>query len=462
MAAAIVAVRMGWGSVSWWGLPALAVAIAATERASVRIVLGRQAVTFALNDALLAVAFVLAPGGWVAVAAVVGYALAKSRRLPWMKLSYNLAAHGFTVAAGVLVTEVAGGGVVGACAGLAAYSVLNFLVVAIPIAATSGTPYPRVLAAIGPLGAIHNAGNASVGLLAAWLVVHAPWGLLGLVVPVGLLWWSYQQQTRRASEARLFAELARGQERAGGGTIDASAQVILTAAARLFGGAGVEMLLRHPDGPVRYVGDERGVQVRLRGEAEAFDAPWVMRALGARGVLTGSDGDRPFCSAVLGDPDRPLAVLIARRLPRAGGFTRDDGQLAEVLVRQAESWLSIADLSARHDVAVGRAEVFGAATRVLGEVGEETVPALAVLRESSQRLSRLAASFDGPDPVSEIVSELHSVERAVASLLGAIALASGPPLDDGEPVETGAGGLPAGRGDTEWTTTGRLEDAVEP
>lgn len=454
----LLAVTAGWGDAAWWAVPALALAIAVAERASVRIVVGRQAAAFALNDAVMAVAFVLAPGSWIAVASTAGYALARARALPLSKLSFNLAQEFATVAVAVSVAELLGGGVPGAIAGLAAFAVLNLLVVAIPIAATTGMIYPRVVATLGPLGIIHTAGNASVGVLAGWLVLNAPWGLFSLVVPVGLLWWSYQQQTRRASEAKLFAELARGQERIGG-SADASTEVVLTAAARLFGGAEVELLLRHPEGLLRYVGDETGVLARLRVDAEALDAPWVLRALAARGVMIGQDGARPYCSAVLGDPERPLAVLVAYRPERSAPFTRAEAQLAEVLVAQAESWLSVAELSARRDEAVGRAEAYGAANRVLGDMSQETVPALAVLRESAHRLSRLATRFDGPDAVDEIVAELYSVERAVASLLGAIALASdaaGRPALPSGPV------APARGAEAEWTTTGRLEDAVGP
>jgi hypothetical protein len=284
-------------------------------------------------------------------------------------------------------------------------------------------------------------------------------GLFGLIVPVGMLWWSYQQQTRRASEAQLFAELAQGQERLGG-SVDASAQVITVAAARLFGAARVEMLLLHPDGLLRYSGDLSGVGSRQRADADALDTPWVLRALAARGVLVGQDGDKPYVSTVLGDPERPLAVLIAHRPPKATTFTRPEVQLAGVLAAQAESWLSVAELSARRDEAVGRAEAYGAATRVLGDMSQETVPALAVLRESAHRLSRLATRFDGPDAVDEIVAELYSVERAVASLLGAIALASDHDLVDRPALPAGQS-VPARTTDAEWTTTGRLEDAVE-
>jgi hypothetical protein len=448
----------GWGSTPWWALPALALTVLVTTRASVRIVVSRQAAAFALGDAALAVALVLAPGLWIVLGFTLGYSLAKiSGRQPWTKLSYNVAVQFCATSVAVTVTQLAGSGVLGACAGLAAFTVVNQLTIAMPIAASSGVPYHTMLVTIGPLALVHNVGNASVGLLAGWLLIHAPLGLLGLIVPIGMLWWSYQQQTRRYAEARLFEELARGQEKVAGSTVDASAQVVTTAAARLFGGAEVELLVRHPEGPVRYAGDEHGVKARSRAEADAFSAPWVLRTLAQRGVLTGHDGDRPYCSVVLGDWGQPVAVLIARRPARASAFTRDDAQLAEVLARQAESWLSVAEMTAKHDAAVGRAEAYGAASRVLGDLGVETVPALTVLRESTMRLSRLASSFDGPDAVSEIVAELHAVERAVASLLGAIALASDSGLAVGGNGQHPAG---AGRRTTEWTTTGRLEDAV--
>ncbi|HVD27788.1 MAG TPA: hypothetical protein VNC79_04725, partial [Mycobacteriales bacterium] len=230
-----IAALVGWGNSPWWAFPALCVGTFVTERASARIAVGRQGATFALNDAVMAVAFLLAPGGWVAVAAVLGYVLAKVGRRPWVKVSFNAAQQFFAVAAALLVAQALPDGIGAAAAGLGTYALLNSLVVAIPIAATSDVSYGRVLVAIGPLGIVHTAGNASVGLLAGWLAVHAPLGLLGLIVPVGLLWWSYEQQTRRASEAQLFEELAQGQERVAGGTVDASAQVVVTAAARLFG-----------------------------------------------------------------------------------------------------------------------------------------------------------------------------------------------------------------------------------
>lgn len=453
--AVVLGLLAGWGSPAWWALPVMAAAIALAEKASVRLVVGRQAFVFALHEAFVAVGLMLAPGIWIAIAYLLGVAVVEAR-MGWVKLRFNLAMIALGASAAVLVAQALGGGVIAASAGLLTFYVINQLLVAVPVALTTKQPYRRVLM-LSMLSFIHYAGTASLGLLAAWLAVHAPLGLLGLVVPLGLLWWSHQQQTRRAAEAKLYAELARGQEQVGG-SADASAEVVVKAAAKLFGAAEVEMLVHHPDGLLRYVGDDTGVISRVRVEAEVMDAPWVLRALAARGVFTGQDGDRPYCSAVLGDPERPQAVLVAYRPAKAATFSRADTQLAEVLVRQAESWLSVAELAARRDEAVGRAEAYGAANRVLGEVSQETVPALAVLRESAHRLSRLATRYAGPDAVDEIVAELYSVERAVASLLGAIALASETVVG---PALTSTGAAPA-RTEAEWTTTGRLEDAVGP
>jgi len=72
---------------------------------------------------------------------------------------------------------------------------------------------------------------------------------------------------------------------------------------------------------------------------------------------------------------------------------------------------------------------------------------LTVLRESASRLARLAETAGG---VENIVGELHLVERAVASLLGAVALAPEPDL------LVGAGARTAARPATDWTTTGVL------
>jgi hypothetical protein len=445
--AVVLAAMVPWHQVAWWALPALTVAVVFAESVATRLVIGRQGFTFGLTDALLVAALALSPGMWIAAAVTVGVTVVFSRRRRQrVKLAFNISNFACSTAVAVAVTSWLGGGVLPAAIGVLSFAVANHMLTALAVSAATGRSYHLVLVDTALIGVLSTGGNASIGLLGAWLAVNQPLGLLGLVVPVGLLWWSYLQQTERTAESRLFAEIARGQETIAGTSVDTSAQVVVTAAARVFGGAEVEMLLRHPEGLVRYVGDENGIALRSRTDSDAFGTPWVLRALGARGPLTGIEGDRPFTSAVLGDVDRPLAVFIVRRPPRAGAFTRSDERLASLLVAQAESWLSVADLSAQADEARGEVEVYRAAGRVLSDIGADTAPALVVLRESSDRLARLANRFDGPDPVSQIVDELHAVERAVASLLGAIALAQ--PAPEAAP-----------RAEPVWTTTGRLEPA---
>ena len=306
-AAAVLCVRLGWGSPAWWALPAFVAAVTAAEFATVRMVIGRQGYSVALTDAFVAIGFVLAPGAWIPLGVLLAFLLANARRSPWIKLVFNLTQYPCAIAAGLLVTQTLGSGIAQAAVGLVVFACLNYLLVAIPIAITAHRPYAAVVAETSGLGMIHVAGNISLGLLAAWLAENAPLGLLGLVVPLVLLWWSYRQQTERTAEARLFAELARGREQIAATSVDTSAHVLLTAAARLFGGAEVEMLLRHPDGPVRYVGDEHGV---IRRERRGRGSPLLLG--GARRSRPSPRGaDRPATEA-------GRRVRAARCPPRPG------------------------------------------------------------------------------------------------------------------------------------------------
>jgi hypothetical protein len=438
----------GWGDVPWWSLPVLAAAVAGAEIAVVHLQFGRQRWTFSLTEGALGAALVVGTGAWAVVAVGLGVAVAQHvRHQPRLKRQFNVAQFMAATAVGQALAALVGGGIVGACAGMAGFWLVNYVLVAIAVSLTSHRPFRSLVTSSAPLSALHTAGNSSIGLLAAFLAAEAPLGLLGLVVPLALLWSSYDQQTRRSAEARLFAELARGQERETGRSSDVSAQVVVTAAARLLGGADVELVLLASDGPVRYVGDETGVPDRKRVGSDVFDEPWVLKALGERTVCVGRDGGRPYVSAVLGDPDAPLAVLRAQRGADAASFDRNELRLAQVLVGQAEAWLSVADLAARNTAAAARVDQADEAARALSDLGSATAPALLVLRESADRLARLAESAGGVD---DIVEELHLVERAVASLLGAVALAAEPDLvrlsESAPPVKP----------ESDWTTTGVL------
>src|SRR3954468_16337244 len=449
------AATTGWGSVSWWAPIALAIAVLVAELAVVHLSFGRQRWTFSLTEGAIAAAFVYRPGAWSVAAVVLGVLVAQlARRQEGLKVEFNVGQFAAGAALGTAFAHVLGGEVLGAVGGMGVFWLVNNLLVAWAMSIMGGQKLWSLLWASAPLAAVHSAGTSSIGILAAWLAEAAPVGLLGLVVPLLLLWLSYDEQTARAAEARLFAELARLQERASGRSVDVSAQVVLTAAARLFGGADVEMVLMTADGAAHYVGDENGV-TRHRMDPAVLDSGWVIRALGNGSVCTGVDEGRPFCSAVLGGGDAPLAVLVARRAAGAAGFGRREAMLAEVLRQQAESWLSVAELAKSRDEALAQAEAAEGTARALGDLGAHTAPALVVLRESANRLARLAET-QGPASVGEIVDEVYAFLPGLASLVGAIALAAEPDLNGVD------GDMPAleetnlSRAVTDWTTTGVL------
>lgn len=466
VAAGSICVFLGQGSAPLWVFPLFALTFFLAGHYTVWVPVGRQGIAFALGDAVVAVGLVVDPGSRTVLAMVAGGAVVYYlRHDTLLKLGFNVAQAALAIASAAMVTKALGGGVAAALVGLIAFVLVNYCLIGSAVSLTSGRRFSAVFHEFAQLGAVHNAGNISIGLLTGWLAVNAPFGLLGLVAPLVLLWWSYRQQAERAAEARLFAQLAEGRERLTEASADSSAHLLVQSAARLFGGAQVELLLRHPDGLIRYAGGEDGVDERSHVSPDALAQPWVLRALGTQEVTSGLDDGHPYCSAVLGERDRPVAVLIARRSARIGAFSRQEERLAEVLVAQAEAWLSVADITARRDEAVDRARANSDATKALGDVGAYTAPSLVILRESANRLHRLAYSFTGDDPIRDIVDELHAVERAVASLLGAVALASeGAPTSEFAALEGEMARSDALRGPqrAEWTTTGRLDssDAV--
>ena len=463
-AAVLLAVQLGWGDIRWWALPTMVAAVFLAESCNIKLQIGKHHWFVAFTEASLSAALVFAAGAWIvpAVTAGVFLSLLRTHKSP-IKVAYNTGQFALSAALGVWACSATGSGVFGAAVGTGVFWLVNYLSVALIIWLTSeGTKLSDVVDLSVAINFVNSAANASLGLLAAWLTLNAPLGLLALVVPCVLIWVSYDQQTRQALETRLFTELADGQERVSGRSSDASARVVLTAAARMFGG-DAEMVLMTADGPVRYVGDDRSV-MRQRSEQDVFDEPWVLRALGSRAVTTGVDEGRPYCSAVLGDVKAPMAVLITRRPVGATNFDRREQTMAGVLIRQAASWLSVAELTESRDEAIEIAEAAGEAARALGDMGANTWPAMVSLRESAARLGRLATMPEGPDPVGDIVGELHATERAVASLLGAIALAADPELaralDSDELALPDTQSPVRAADDDVWTTTGVLEVEV--
>ncbi|HWB67218.1 MAG TPA: hypothetical protein VG708_10365 [Mycobacteriales bacterium] len=436
-------VLTGWGSPVSYALPVLTVSVLAAELAAVRLTFGRQRWTFAITESAIAAAFVQSPRSWTVVAVSAGVFLSQVlRRQDPISLAVVVSRFAAATALGAEFAHAIGGGLWGAIGGMAVFWLANMALLVMALATTTGGRLGSLIGTNVPFSALHSVGSSGLGLLGAWLAANAPLGLFALGVPLVLLWISYDEQATRSAETALFVQLARLQELASSRSVDGSAQVVLTAANRSLDAAEVEMVLLAHEGPVHYSGDAQGVK-RRRVDPDALDEPWVLDALAECATKTGLEDNAPWLVTVVGAVDSPLAVLRARRLAGKPPYGRREVLLAGVLAAQAESWLSVGDRPAAapaEDVA-----------HALGDIGADTAPALQVLRDSASRLSRLAGAGESA-AVSDIVDELYAVERAVASLLGAIALAAEPDL--GNALTSADLQMSGSRRFDDWTTTG--------
>jgi len=145
------------------------------------------------------------------------------RKQERLKLEFNVCQFAAGTALGAAMAHYVGGGVAGAVSGMAVFWLANIILFRGPSRSSRAT---HVVAAVVERAARRCAlrRHLQPRILGAWLTEQAPLGLVALVVPLMLLWLSYDEQTARAAEARLFAELARLQEQASGRSIDVSAQ----------------------------------------------------------------------------------------------------------------------------------------------------------------------------------------------------------------------------------------------
>ena len=435
----------GWGDVPWWASAPLTLVLLAAHLSSPSA--DRRTRGWpSLSAAVLAAALVVGPGAWAVAATGAAVLLAGWRRpQPRVKRDVDLAGAVLATATAQVVATSLGGGLLAAATGLVVLEAVGCLLAAVAVHVTSSRPLVSLLTSTGPTAAAHAAGSACVGLLAGSLLVEAPAGLLGLAVPLLLLRSSYDRSTGQGPEARLLAELARGHGCEPDPALDPSSARLVTTAARLLGGADVELVLLAPDGPVLLEGDESGRLERRSVGAEAFDEPWVLRGLGAAATTAGRDGDRPCLWAVLGSPEQPVGVLRARRGVHDRGFERQELRLVDVLVSQ-----SVADL-----VGAGTEEGAGADGPAAPEA---TAAARQALAACAHRLARLAGQPGEVDDV-ELGEQVQLAQRAVAQVLGARALDQARPAD--LPIPSTASREHAdeswqGPAAPQWMTTGVL------
>ena len=203
--AVALADRLPWGSPGWVGLPILAIAVAVCETALISVTVARQRVTFSLTDGVVAAAFLLAPGWWSVVAVVAGLlpTLIVTRKSA-LKIQYNLTQYFVATMVAAMVVVRLHGGVGAALVGMVVWWFCNQVLSAIPLSIMGGERFVPMIFEDAGLHSVHAAATTSIGLLGAWLAVHAPFGLLGLLVPVLVLWMSFDEQTTKSAEATAF------------------------------------------------------------------------------------------------------------------------------------------------------------------------------------------------------------------------------------------------------------------
>ncbi len=426
-------------------IPGIAAVLALSSLLDISLPIGHTQWQVRGLDAAGAALLLLCPGPglWLAAGMGAGMLIAASRATGgrrWRSFEYATVSALLQTAVAVTVTCALRYGGLGpvpsALVGLLFGTLTRHGMSAGGVALTARRPLLGLLLPRLPAQIYTTGGNGAVGLLIGWLVLHAPLGIAGLAVPGLLVASAYELQARRSAEAKLYAALAIEQQRASGRSLEQSVAVLMTVAARILGGADVELLLSGPEGLVRYVGDESGVSGRTRVDPSAFDAPWVRQLLGRSSVHIGHDDGRPSCAFSVGTGGATRAVVVARRPLGGSTFTRGDAVFARALARQAYPWLT-----PTQELAMARH------------------PRLEVVREIARRI--LAA----PEPTSDpqwsrlLLDEVHRLERAIAALLGSApggAIPSPRHPDDvpdsDEPASPNNDPGPA----PEWTTTGRL------
>ena len=406
-------------------------------------------------DAVAGCCLALDPGAWVVLCALLGVTVAQAvRDIPLRRATdtvvRTMTAAAVGSAASLALDDLDHTKSLAAAAGMLTWWLAGHALAVLAVARTTGRN-PRTLFVNRASATLPGtAMGAALGITSAWLVLHAPAGLLGLTAPVVLVITSHLHGARSMAETQILRELLGAQsgrradpERAGRRSMDDSVQLLMTSAARLLGGADVEVLALGSDGALRYAGRERGDAARTRVLADAYDDPWVRRCLqpappGASArARRGVDEGRPVLAVRLGPGGTAGAVLIARRPAGAAAFSRGDSAIAEALAARTAGWLPTALVGSEAD-----------------DYDVPNAAALGSVRASATRLGRLADPRAGTGEARRVdldgvVDELRELERAVAALLGS------PEESPPEP----AGRSETGRRDDDaeaWTTTGTM------
>ena len=442
-----------WNAPPWWGFALTALAVLLSESRVVNLPFGGQRWSFAWAEVPVAAALLVKPGSWIAVSVAVGVMSAQAmRRQPPVKQVFNTVQLAAAASVAIAVALPIGGEL-GVTAGMATFWTANTALVAAAIWITTDRKFLSVCVDGAPLMALHSATNVSLAILGVWIATLNPTGLLALLAPAGLLAWALIDQIQRTGETQLLAELVRAHEDRVSDTTDEVVGALLEVGSRLLPNVAVELVVFTADGPHLYRRQSRGGVACHRMRVGDFSESWALAATSDDPVTRTRDDESEALLRV-GRAGSPLGLI--RMITTAPGATlnRQSMQVLRMLSRHAEASLSVDRALLSRDDALERASAATETVRALSDISADTAPALRVLRDSAGRLAALAANAPADEvEVTRLVEELYAVERAVASLCGAITLAAVPGVEDtdGDGVV-----LSVDRAEA-WTRTGLLE-----
>ena len=443
---------------SWWAFVGTAAALLLSHVRVVNLPFGRQRWSFAWEEIPVAAALLLAPGAWIVGATALGIAVAQViRKQPRLKQVFNSVQLPAAACVGVAVA-LAVDGVLGVVLAMAAFWAANTLQVTLAIWTRTDRRFFEILVDGTPLMALHSATNVSMAILGYWIMTSNPLGLLALIAPGTLMVWAIIDVIARTGETQLLAELVRAHESRVSDATDEVVGALIQVGSRLVPDIEVELIVFTPEGPHLYRRQARGTVACHRMRVGDFAESWALAAATSAPVTRTNDDTTEILLRVgrTGSTALGLVRMVTTRSP--GSLGRAEYQVLRMLARHAEASLSIDRAMLGRDDALQRANAAAETVRSLSDISADTAPALRVLRESAGRLATLAAETHGNEvEVTQLVEELYAVERAVASLCGAVTLASIPGVDDDDLSD--ATRIVGTRGEV-WTRTGLLDAAV--
>jgi diguanylate cyclase (GGDEF)-like protein len=347
--------------IPWW---LLALAFALTEVAVVHVHFHRSAHTLTLAELVLVLGLLFAsPGdvviGWVAGAGLV---LVLNRKLPRIRLIFNLGHLGITAGIAVTLFHAVSGPVAdngpqlwaAAVASVLLASVVSISLVSAAMWLSGDSVLPRKLAEMVAMSTSVAAINASLGLAASTVIATDPRGavlLLGPAIAIFVAYRAYTSERRQHTNIEFLHEASRTLSRAPDTVAGLAGVLAMALEAFRAEVAEVSLFPVTDDVAGRRIAvgtadrlevmqplDDR-VATELAALIAADPAARLITPASVGGVLAGHLQRLGVAEAMLaplpGERRVIGAVLIANRLGTgAGGFARADLKLFETLSRQ--------------------------------------------------------------------------------------------------------------------------------